>query len=82
MEPHMHDITALFDQLGLDSSDQAIDEFINKNSPLPMHVELHKAGFWNASQASFLKQVKDEDADWVDIVEQLNVMLRPPVIQK
>ena len=76
MEPLTHSIDSLFDQLGLDSSDEAIEGFINKHSALPGNVELHDADFWNSSQSSFLKQVKDEDADWAEIVDQLDVMLR------
>lgn len=76
MEAPFHSLVALFDQLGLDSTDEAIDNFINKNRPLPAFVELHKAEFWNTSQASFLKQVKEEDADWVEIVDQLDTLLR------
>ncbi len=76
MEATYHSIGSLFDQLGLNSSEQAIEEFINKNRPLPGSIELHHADFWNASQASFLKQVIDEDADWVEIVDHLDAMLR------
>ncbi len=76
METPIHSIVTLFDQLGLDSSEQGIDNFIEKNGPLLDTKELHKAGFWNTSQASFLKQALDEDADWVEIVNQLDVMLR------
>ena len=76
METPIHSLVSLFDQLGLDSTDEAIEEFINRNKPLPGHVELHQADFWNASQASLLKQVKDEDADWAEIVDQLDAMLR------
>lgn len=76
MEPFIHNVNSLFDQLGLGSTDEAIEDFINRNSPLPGNVELHKADFWNASQASFLKQVIEEDADWAEIVDQLDAMLR------
>lgn len=76
MEATYHSMVSLFDQLGLNSSEQAIEEFINKNRPLPGSMELHLADFWNASQASFLKQVIDEDADWVEIVDHLDAMLR------
>ena len=76
MEPLIHSLVSLFDQLGLDSTDEAIEDFINRNNPLPGNVELHKADFWSSSQASFLKQVKDEDADWAEIVDQLDAMLR------
>ncbi|HEY9051303.1 MAG TPA: DUF2789 domain-containing protein [Gammaproteobacteria bacterium] len=76
MEPPVHSLTSLFNQLGLDSSEQGIDKFINNNKPLPGSLELHNAKFWNSSQASFLKQVKEEDADWVEIVDQFDAMLR------
>ena len=72
----MESIVSLFDQLGLDSTDAAIENFINRNGSLPGNVELYKADFWNASQASFLKQVIEEDADWAEIVDQLDAMLR------
>ena len=76
MEPLTHSIVSLFDQLGLDSSDEAIEGFINKHNALPRNIKLHDADFWNSSQASFLKQAKDEDADWAVIVDQLDAMLR------
>ena len=76
MEAPIHSIVSLFDQLGLDSREEDINAFIEKNGSLPGDIELHKAPFWNASQASFLKQVLDEDADWVEIVDQLDTMLR------
>lgn len=76
MEPQTHSLSSLFIQLGLDNKDASIMHFINHNKPIPGHVELHKAPFWSVSQASFLKQMKDEDADWVGIIDQLDVMLR------
>tara|TARA_R110002111_G_scaffold13929_22_gene38624 strand:- start:1166 stop:1396 length:231 start_codon:yes stop_codon:yes gene_type:complete len=76
MEQPNHSIESLFDQLGLDSSDDAIDIFIRKNKPLPDDVLLHDAVFWTSSQSRCLQQMKDEDADWAAIVDQLDVMLR------
>jgi hypothetical protein len=76
METPIHSIASLFDQLGLGSSSEEIDSFINRNSPLASGVMLHRANFWNPSQASFLKQMKDDDADWAEIVDQLDTMLR------
>ncbi len=78
MESPIHSMTSLFDQLGMDSSDQAIEIFIDDNRPLASNIELHEAEFWNASQASFLKQEIDEDADWAEIVDQLDALLRYP----
>lgn len=76
MENNNHSLEHLFEQLGLASSDKGIEKFINNNAPLPGNVELHQAGFWTPSQASFLKQSKDEDADWAEIVDILDAMLR------
>jgi hypothetical protein len=76
LEAPIHSIVSLFDQLGLDSTEEAINSFIEKNRPLSDEIELHTAEFWSASQASFLKQELDNDADWVEIVNQLDVMLR------
>lgn len=76
MEMHNHPLSSLFEQLGLDSSPQAIQHFIDENRPLPGTVELEQADFWNAAQASFLKKAKEDDADWAEIVDRLNAMLR------
>jgi hypothetical protein len=76
METPIHSIVSLFDQLGLGSTDKEIEDFINRNKSLAGSVELYEADFWNTAQASFLKQMKDEDADWAEIVDQLDVMLR------
>ena len=78
MESPIHSLTSLFDQLGMDSTDQAIENFIDSHRPLQGDIELHEADFWSASQASFLKQEKDEDADWAEIVDQLDALLRYP----
>jgi hypothetical protein len=78
METPIHSLNSLFDQLGLDSTDQAIETFIDGHRPLAGNIELHEADFWSASQASFLKEERDEDADWAEIVDQLNALLRYP----
>lgn len=78
MDSQSHSLSSLFDQLGLRSTDQAIEDFIKRHSEIPGDVELHEADFWNAAQSAFLKQAKDEDADWAEIVDQLDVMLRKP----
>jgi hypothetical protein len=78
MESPIHPMSSLFDQLGLDSADQGIESFIDNHRTLQGDIELHEADFWSASQASFLKQEKDEDADWAEIVDQLDALLRYP----
>ena len=76
MESQIHTLSSLFDQLGLDNEDSSIEHFINHHKPVPGDVELHQAEFWSRSQSDFIKQMKDEDADWVGIIDQLDVMLR------
>ena len=76
MENHVHTLEALFNQLGLESSSGAIDSFVNSHKPVPANIELHKADFWSPSQATFLRQTIAEDADWAEIVDQLDAMLR------
>ena len=76
MEAPMHSIVSLFDQLGLESTQQAIDDFIDKHKPLASNIELSQAEFWSDSQASFIKETKDDDADWAEIVDQFDTMLR------
>lgn len=53
MEPHVHSIAALFDQLGLESSDEAIAKFIHAHGLLPAGVTLAKAEIWSQSQSVF-----------------------------
>ncbi|MGB5444503.1 MAG: DUF2789 domain-containing protein [Psychromonas sp.] len=76
MEMQNHPLSALFDQLGLDSSESEIVRFINKNAPLTGDAKLHEADFWTTAQSEFLRQAKEEDADWAEIVDQLDAMLR------
>ena len=72
----IHNINALFEQLGLEDSDDAIENFIEAHKSIPANLKLHQADFWNASQAAFLQQAIDEDADWAEVVDQLDAMLR------
>lgn len=76
MEKSVHPFTDLFDQLGLASEPDAIAAFIKAHAPLPEHVRLADAPFWNPSQASFLRDEISEDADWAEVVDQLNAALR------
>lgn len=76
MELQEHTINSLFEQLGLDNTDAAITAFINHHKPLPSHVSLHEANFWSHSQAAFLQQAIADDADWANVVDQLDSMLR------
>jgi len=76
MEAPTHTIAALFDQLGLDSTDEAITNFILTNGPLPTGITLSHAEIWSPSQSTFLKKMIEVDADWANVVDQLNSRLR------
>lgn len=68
-------MASLFGQLGLDSSDQAIDRFIEQHKGLNKNQHLNEAPFWTPSQAAFLKNAIEDDADWAEVIDQLNVAL-------
>ncbi|QCU90302.1 DUF2789 family protein [Thiomicrorhabdus sediminis] len=76
MDVPAHDLPALFAQLGLADSAAEIEQFIMLHSPLKQSLLLHEAEFWNPSQAAFLKEAVEEDADWVDAVNHLDTLLR------
>ncbi|KQP21735.1 DUF2789 domain-containing protein [Pseudorhodoferax sp. Leaf267] len=68
----MHD---LFDQLGLPSDETSVQKFIARHRPLPQGQQLADAPFWTPAQAQFLREQLSGDADWAEVVDQLNVSL-------
>lgn len=66
----------LFGQLGLANDEQSIDRFCEQNQGLSDQVRLEHAPFWNSAQASFLASAWDEDAEWAELIDQLNARLR------
>jgi len=76
MEAQQHEISKLFQQLGLPADKQSIETFITKHRPLPADMKLSEAPFWDDSQRAMLKQAYAEDADWAVLFDQLNVRLR------
>lgn len=71
-----YSMNELFAQLGLDSSDEAIDAFIEKNK-LAKEEELTDAHIWNDNQRAFLKEEWFKDAAWIETIDELNVRLHP-----
>lgn len=65
---------SLFDQLGLASDPEGINQFIASHR-LPDQVRLTDAPFWSASQKAFLQECFRHDAEWIPIVDDLNVQL-------
>lgn len=71
-----YSMNELFAQLGLDSSDEAIDSFIEKNS-LAKEEKLTESDIWNDNQRAFLQEEWDKDAAWVETIDELNVRMHP-----
>lgn len=75
MDLSSHQLSNLFDQLGLDSSPASIEIFIKEHSPLDTDTLLADASFWTDSQSSFLREEILNDADWAEVIDQLNERL-------
>lgn len=76
MDTSVHSLSTLFDQLGLPSTAAAIELFIALHQPLPPEMRLTEALFWNEAQRSFLEEAVSEDADWAELVDQLDSRFR------
>ncbi|WP_041522353.1 DUF2789 domain-containing protein [Gilvimarinus agarilyticus] len=76
MESPVHPLSALFDQLGLPSNPEAIEQFIASHRPMAADVKLADAPFWSDSQQRFLQQAISDDADWAEVVDELDALLR------
>ena len=75
MEPGVHSINSLFRQLGLPDGDKDIESFIQSHQPLPDRVCLQDAAFWSPAQADFLREAISDDADWAEVVDELDARL-------
>ena len=76
MEAYMHSMTQLFAQLGLPAAPAAIQAFIAGHRPLAPRLALYEAPFWTPSQAAFLREHIEQDADWAVIIDKLDSALR------
>lgn len=74
MDTSHHDLPGLFKQLGLPADAHAIRAFIASH-PLDPETNIEEAPFWSSSQASFLKQSLDDDAEWAEAVDALANLL-------
>ncbi|TSE27330.1 hypothetical protein Tsedi_00163 [Tepidimonas sediminis] len=76
MEPPVHRFAELFRQLGLPDDAASIEAFVQTHAPLPAGVALADAPWWTPAQARFLREAVGEDADWAELVDQLDAALR------
>lgn len=75
MESSIHTLNHLFAQLGLPSDDSAIQSFIQTHNHLAGSLALSEAPFWTPAQAAFLREEILKDADWAEVIDQLNARL-------
>ncbi len=76
MDTSRHNLSTLFEQLGLPSDSDGIRAFVHDHRPLAAETPLYAAPFWNESQAAFLRQAIDQDADWAEEADHLDALLR------
>ncbi|MGP4842896.1 DUF2789 domain-containing protein [Marinobacter sp. 1Y8] len=76
MDMSQHTLPTLFEQLGLPSDTQSVDDFIASHAPLAPEIALADASFWNSAQAGFLHQGIDDDSDWAEVIDELDARLR------
>jgi len=76
MAPNPPTLAELFAQLGLDADGAAQRAFIAAHAPLPAYLPLPDAPFWTPAQATFLREALLEDAEWAEVVDELDALLR------
>ncbi|WP_440053647.1 DUF2789 domain-containing protein [Pseudoalteromonas sp. T1lg65] len=75
MDTSNHNIATLFSQLGLDNSPESIDKFI-RNHRIPSDMLISEAPFWNDGQRHFIEESLRADADWSEMIDELDTLLR------
>lgn len=78
MDSNYHRFTELFQQLGLPADVRSIRDFLVCHSPLHPSIRLETAPFWTQAQSTLLRDEILLDADWAEVVDQLNAALRGP----
>lgn len=68
----------LFEQLGLSSESDAIDQFIDEHQ-LPEGTMMHVASFWTENQKQFLSSHWQKDDEWSIVIDNLNELLNKDI---
>jgi len=76
MDTSKHNLSTLFEQLGLPSGAKDIEDFVARYSPLPSEVAIQDAPFWSESQSHFLEEGLEEDSDWAEVIDELDAQMR------
>ena len=74
MDTSAHTLTALFAQLGLDNSEQDVKLFVQQHKLAP-GMAIQDAPFWSNAQASFIRESLKQDAEWCEVIDELNALL-------
>lgn len=74
MDTSAHTLTTLFAQLGLENDERAVNLFVQQHKLAP-GMAIQDAPFWNAAQAGFLRESLKQDAEWCEIIDELNTLL-------
>ena len=74
-------MTNLFEQLGLESSEEAIALFIVTHK-LSAHTKITEADYWTEGQRQFLAEKIKSDGEWAIIIDQLNESLHEDSVTK
>ncbi len=75
MDRSPHNLTGLFEQLGIQSDDSSIEQFITQHR-LDQQTLISEASFWRPAQAAFLRESLQEDSDWSGPIDELDTLLR------
>ena len=75
MDTTQGDLEHLFQQLGLQSDANSIEGFVRKHQ-LSEGLLIQQAGFWSESQRHFLAEALEEAAQWSDVIDHLDTLLR------
>lgn len=76
MDAQTYSLSALFHQLGLDSSRGGIEKLVVSMAPIPSNQALWEAPQWTDTQASMLRQLYENEGHWSYAYEQLEILLR------
>lgn len=74
MDIGLHDLAALFGQLGLENDEQSIRRFIETHQ-LTAGTTFLDAPFWSPSQVELLQQAFSDDAEWAEAADVLATLL-------
>ena len=74
-------MTNLFEQLGLDSSEESIEQFIASHQ-LDANTLIADASYWSEGQRQFLIEKLKSDGEWALVVDQLNESLHEDSVKK